>query len=742
MRKPRTPRTARRVRAALTAFATAAPLALAATPAAAVVGTPQADSTYGFTSRIVVGDFQRGCSAALVDREWLLTAASCFTDDPAAGIAVAPGKPKVRTVATVGRTDVSDTSSGQVRDVVELVPYDGRDVVLARLARPVFGIPPVPVSATAPAAGEELRVAGYGRTAAGWAPDKLHTGVFTVDAVGTPDLTLSGRDGAAVCAGDTGGPAVRVADGTAELVALSSRSYQVGCFGTETADGTPNSAVSARVDDLRGWVDDTVGRPQYTDFNCDGAEDVAIADPHVTVGGAANAGVVRVVLGGGRGTAEITQNLDAVPGAAEANDRFGHVLATYDENEDGCTDLVVGIPYENLGSTADAGMASLLYGAPGGLTTGKASVNYEQGTGPGDIGASLVEAGDRMGASLAAGHTTTGEPYLVIGAPGEDIGSGSTADVDAGTAYYLRGTVNEGIAQGRNGVAGGPETGDDFGATLAATPQHIAIGVPGEGLGGKADAGGVQILEHELSTAGTPRPLGVVNQDQDDVSGAGETGDRFSDGLAGVPYRPAGSAAATDSIFFVGVPGEDVTVDGVGHVDSGGVFNIRVTAAGAVSQHSTIWQGHAGVAGGPENGDRFGATFAAANTRPKALSSADTIALAVGVPGEDLDGIANTGAVQTFAPLWSPGDSDRWLQTGSAGLPGSLGAGQQVGAHIQATGSRLYVGMPYGPSAYGTMHALPWPNVRGWPDTSAATAYAPGRDGLPAVGTRFGWAMR
>lgn len=734
MRKPRTPRAARGVWAAFTAVATAAPLALAATPAAAVVGSPQADNTYGFTSRLVIGDFQRGCSAALVEREWLLTAASCFADDPAAGIAVAAGKPKDKTVATIGRTDVSDTSSGQVRDVVELVPYAGRDVVLARLARPVSGIPPVAVSATAPAAGEELQVAGYGRTGADWAPDKLHTGAFTVDAVGTPDLTLSGKDGAAVCAGDTGGPAVRVTNGTAELVALSSRSYQVGCFGTDTADGTPNSAVSARVDDLRAWVDDTVGRPRYTDFNCDGAEDVAISDPNVTVDGVANAGVVRIVHGGGKGVAEITQNLDAVPGGAEANDQFGRALATYDENEDGCTDLVVGIPYEDLGGAADAGMASLLYGAPGGLTTGKASVNYEQGSGSGDIAASLREAGDRMGAALAAGHTTTGEPYLVIGAPGEDA--------DAGTAYYLRGTVNKGLVQGKDGVSGGPEPGDDFGATLAATPQHIAVGVPGEGLGSEADAGGVQILEHALSTAGAPRPLGVVNQDQDDVTGAGEAGDRFSDGLAGVPYRPAGSAAATDSIFFVGAPGEDVTVDGVGYADSGGVFTIQVTAAGAIGQHSTIWQGHAGVAGGPENGDRFGATFAAVNTRPKELSSADNIALAVGVPGEDLSGIANTGAVQTFAPLWSPGDTDRWIQTGSAGLPGSLGANQQVGAHIQATGGNLYVGMPYGPSPYGAMHALPWANVRGWPDTSAVTSYEPGKDGLPAVGTRFGWAMR
>ncbi len=85
-------------------------------------------------------------------------------------------------------------------------------------------------------------------------------------------------------------------------------------------------------------------RPRITDFNCDGVEDIAIADPRATVGGDANAGLVRIVYGGGKGTAEITQDLDWVPGGSEANDYFAEAIDTTDFNEDGCTDLVVGTP--------------------------------------------------------------------------------------------------------------------------------------------------------------------------------------------------------------------------------------------------------------------------------------------------------------------------------------------------------------------------------------------------------------
>lgn len=120
--------------AALGAVLAAGSLALSAAPAAAVTGgTPVADSdtTRAYAAKITVGAHDRGCSAVLVDSEWLLTAASCFAENPAASLAVPAGAPARPTTAVVGLSG----TQGAERNVVEIVPRTDRDVVLARLSR-------------------------------------------------------------------------------------------------------------------------------------------------------------------------------------------------------------------------------------------------------------------------------------------------------------------------------------------------------------------------------------------------------------------------------------------------------------------------------------------------------------------------------------------------------------------------------------------------------------------------------
>ncbi|MFH9015601.1 S1 family peptidase [Streptomyces sp. NPDC017943] len=234
-------------------------LALSATPANAVSGTAAADGTLAFTTRLQIGDGQKACSAALVHPYWLLTATSCFADDPATGLTIPTGAPKLKTTATIGRTDLT-TSTGETRTVVELVAHPSRDAVLARLSRPVTSVAPVGLAATPAAPGDQLTVAGYGRTATEWAPLRLHSGTFAVDSVDAETVALTGENGASVCKGDAGGPAVRLAGGKPELVAVSSRSWQGGCFGTDPSV-TRTGAVSTRTDDLRSWVSSTVAVP-------------------------------------------------------------------------------------------------------------------------------------------------------------------------------------------------------------------------------------------------------------------------------------------------------------------------------------------------------------------------------------------------------------------------------------------------------------------------------------------------
>ncbi|MFI1168695.1 trypsin-like serine protease [Streptomyces sp. NPDC020801] len=216
--------------------------ALTAAPATAVSGPQAPDSVSAATARLDIGG-QRGCSATLVAKQWLLTAASCFTDTP--GAALAPGAPKLKTTATLG---------GSAQQVMNLVPRTDRDVVLAQLAKPVTGITPVPLAGTAPAAGDEVQAAGFGRTHEEWVPDQVHAAAFSVQNVGATSIDLAGKsDGAAICKGDTGGPVLATAGGRTAVAGVSSLSWQGGCLGTDPAE-TRNGAVAARVDDLASWV--------------------------------------------------------------------------------------------------------------------------------------------------------------------------------------------------------------------------------------------------------------------------------------------------------------------------------------------------------------------------------------------------------------------------------------------------------------------------------------------------------
>ncbi len=243
-------RTTRRVRAISLLAATAAVGSLTlASPAHALVGDVTAGNTYTFTAKIQIGegDTSRACTGTLVNNQWMLTAASCFADDPAQSETVTAGAPRLKSVATIGRRDLT-TAAGQVREITELVPREDRDLVLAKLATPVSGPSFLHPTATAPVAGETLKGAGYGRTADTWVPDSLHTGDFTVGAVDTANVSI---DGTPVCKGDTGAPVFREKDGRPELVAIASRSWQGGCLGS---DETRTGAVATRVDDLRVWI--------------------------------------------------------------------------------------------------------------------------------------------------------------------------------------------------------------------------------------------------------------------------------------------------------------------------------------------------------------------------------------------------------------------------------------------------------------------------------------------------------
>jgi len=485
------------------------------------------------------------------------------------------------------------------------------------------------------------------------------------------------------------------------------------------------------------------------DFNCDKREDIAVADPEATVGGDAKAGLLRVVYGGGRGTSELNQDLASVPGDAEPNDYFGDSLATVDYDKDGCTDLVVGTSREDVGSATDAGTVDVLYGASGGLGTGRAALHLEQGTGAEGILAAASESGDRMGAAVAAGRTLDQEPYLVIGVPGEDI----DGKADTGAVFYLRGTVNRTLIQGSSGVAGTLEAGDKFGSSVTASPEYVAVGIPGEGVAlpgpnaSEVTAGQVDVMSHELNSSGVPAHVGSVDEASPAVSGEAEAGDQFG-----------ASVSATQALFVqgfpwprratyiaIGVPGEDITYGGAAKADAGRAVVVRVEkiASPTISEiNSGYDQGPDDVSGAPEAGDRMGAQVSVVNRDPGTTATDASLVMAVGLPGEDIGTVADAGAVEVFGLRSAPGATDRWIEAGNAsGMPGSPAASQSAGTSLYGTQANLYIGMPYGPGAYGSLYAMPWVNVTGG-TAQAVTTYAPGTGGLPAAGLRFGMSAR
>jgi V8-like Glu-specific endopeptidase len=219
---------------------------LAVSPAQAVVGDPVKDGAYTFAAKIDIGGV-RACSGTLINNQWVLTAASCFAEDPGQAAALPAGPPARKSTAVIGRTDLAGTA-GEVRQIVELVSRQDRDLVLAKLATPVFGIKPLRPATTAPVAGEALRGVGYGRTKDTWIPDRPHAAAFTAAQIQDTAVNI---DGTPVCKGDTGAPVFREKEGRLELAAVASTSWQGGCLGSEE---TRTGAGAVRVDDLATWI--------------------------------------------------------------------------------------------------------------------------------------------------------------------------------------------------------------------------------------------------------------------------------------------------------------------------------------------------------------------------------------------------------------------------------------------------------------------------------------------------------
>ena len=255
------------------------------------------------------------------------------------------------------------------------------------------------------------------------------------------------------------------------------------------------------------------------DFNHDGVADLAIGMPNETVNGVSNAGAVQILYGSHyAGQFKIhltnpTNQLLTKTGAA-AGDLFGTSLAVGDFNGDGFADLVVGVPGQTVSGRSGAGAVYIFFGGKSGLKTTGFQVWTQDSTNIQGV----AESGDHFGSAVAVGDFNGDRrPDLAVGAANEDVGS--TSDAGAVNIIYsgLRGGLkpngNQLFDQDMAGIVGGLAANDLFGSALAAGDfnadgfQDLAIGAPGQTVGGDAGAGGVNVLYGSAAPASKSRTI-------------------------------------------------------------------------------------------------------------------------------------------------------------------------------------------------------------------------------------------
>jgi hypothetical protein len=386
------------------------------------------------------------------------------------------------------------------------------------------------------------------------------------------------------------------------------------------------------------------------DFDGDGYSDLAVGAVGEDLS-QPTAGAIHVIYGSASGLQSggnqlIHQDTVSIKDAVETGDRFGGTLAVGDFDGDQVSDLAVGVPGESAGpfdsGAQFAGAVSVLYGAkPGGLGTNQDDQFFNQDT-PGIAGG--AEEGDEFGSALAAGFSDFNEDSradLAVGVPTEDIGSGTSKILNAGSVNVIYGSASGLTAAGNRdfwqdapGIGGDSEENDKFGRALAAgnfngsSGADLAVGVPIEDLGSGSstivDAGAVNVI-YGSGSGLTATGNQVLHQNSNGIVDESEVGDGFGHALAVGDFN-----GNLHEDLAVGVPSENIG-SGTFKVDNAGAVNVIYgSARGLFAGGNQFWHQNGPIADASEPNDNFGKALAAGNFNN---AYAD---LAVGVPPEDI----------------------------------------------------------------------------------------------------------
>lgn len=203
------------------------------------------------------------------------------------------------------------------------------------------------------------------------------------------------------------------------------------------------------------------------DFDNDGFADLAIGVPSETIGATdeRHQGAVNVLYGSSSGLTGTDdefwhQDVSGIESGAEENDQFGLALAAGDFDNDGRSDLAVGVPNEDVNGKSDMGAVNVIYGSSSGLTaTGDQFWTQDVS---GVAGTAGVD--DLFGSTLGTGDFDgDGSADLAIGAFHHDVGTIK----DAGSVNVLYGSSSAGLTASNDqlwnqDVLGVEETAEPF----------------------------------------------------------------------------------------------------------------------------------------------------------------------------------------------------------------------------------------------------------------------------------------
>ena len=255
-------------------------------------------------------------------------------------------------------------------------------------------------------------------------------------------------------------------------------------------------------------VDDAFGEAiAVGNINGDQYDDIAIGVPGETVGWGARtkyeAGALHILYGStdgvsGQGSHWYYQNSPNWPGRAETGDRFASALAIGDIDNDGIGDLIVGIPGEDLGQYENAGQVQVRYN-PGEWSESEVKVQtlYQNARGI----KNRVESGDRFGHYIQVADLIDDDSLdLIIGVPGESI----SKKLNAGAVAILPGLNGE-ISTGndqilypyQSSISGNSQAQALFGYSFAPINGDLIIGAPGRNVSGESAAGAFYYLSYQ-----------------------------------------------------------------------------------------------------------------------------------------------------------------------------------------------------------------------------------------------------